>query len=165
MANHEHVIILKTGVAEWNNWRAENPDARPDLSWANLTGVDLAGANLEGANMKLAFCKGCTMDGAILRGANLYGTNLEGARLTGAVMAGANFEGAHLIGADLSGADLSGGAFKLANLREGVFENADLKGCSRLTAAQLEEAATLRGAKLDPLLLEQIAVSSPALLD
>ena len=103
--------------------------------------------------------------GLVAEGRSFEGADLRGALVVDSFLDGANFEGAHLIGANLSGADVSGGAFKLANLREAVFENADLKGCSKLTAAQLEEAATLRGAKLDPLLLEQISVSSPGLLD
>ena len=42
MANQEHVNILKSGAAEWNKWRADNPGAKPDFSWANLAGVDMA---------------------------------------------------------------------------------------------------------------------------
>ena len=38
MANDEHVAILKQGVDDWNAWRRENPDIRPDLSGANLRG-------------------------------------------------------------------------------------------------------------------------------
>ena len=44
MANNEHVALLKQGVDAWNAWRDENPDIRPDLSGANLSGADLRGA-------------------------------------------------------------------------------------------------------------------------
>ena len=57
MANQEHLDILKQGVDEWNKWRGENSEIRPDLF-----GADLRGANLDGANLR----------GADLRGAHLY---------------------------------------------------------------------------------------------
>jgi hypothetical protein len=41
MANDEHLKILREGVTAWNTWRAENPDAIPDLQDANLTGQKL----------------------------------------------------------------------------------------------------------------------------
>jgi hypothetical protein len=41
MANDEHVALLKQGVDAWNAWRRYNPDIRPDLSEANLSGADL----------------------------------------------------------------------------------------------------------------------------
>jgi hypothetical protein len=49
MANDEHVALLKQGVAAWNDawdaWRDENPDIRPDLSYADLSETNLKGAN------------------------------------------------------------------------------------------------------------------------
>ena len=51
MANQEHLDILKQGVDEWNKWRDENSEIRPDLSGANLAGADLDGAYLGGANL------------------------------------------------------------------------------------------------------------------
>ncbi len=45
MANPEHLAKLREGVAVWNAWRAENPDVRPDLNKANLTGAHLTGAD------------------------------------------------------------------------------------------------------------------------
>ena len=36
MANHEHVALLKQGVAGWNAWRKENPNVlHPDLAEAD----------------------------------------------------------------------------------------------------------------------------------
>ena len=46
MANDEHVALLKKGAAARNAWRNENPDIRPDLSYADLRGANLVGANL-----------------------------------------------------------------------------------------------------------------------
>ena len=46
MANDEHVAILKKGVDVWNKWRDKNPNIRPDLRQANLSGANLSGAIL-----------------------------------------------------------------------------------------------------------------------
>jgi len=51
MANKEQLAILKQGVAAWNKWREEHPDAKIDLRWAKLDGLDLSGANFHGANI------------------------------------------------------------------------------------------------------------------
>jgi integrase len=39
------VAILKEGVGAWNAWRAENPDIRPDLGRADLSGTNLTEAD------------------------------------------------------------------------------------------------------------------------
>ncbi|CAK8718194.1 hypothetical protein GKODMF_09780 [Candidatus Electrothrix gigas] len=44
MANREQLKILEQGVAAWNAWRGEHPDAKIDLRGAKL-GRDLSGAN------------------------------------------------------------------------------------------------------------------------
>ena len=49
MANQEHLAVLTQGVAEWNEWRSQYPEIRPDLSGANLSQVNLMGINLSGA--------------------------------------------------------------------------------------------------------------------
>ena len=87
-------------VDAWNSWRAENPQVKPDLSYAvmrgaNLPLVDLSGAELREADLVLA-----NLRGADLRHADLSGANLVGARLMGVDLAHAN-----LCGADLSTAE------------------------------------------------------------
>ena len=67
MANQEHLDILKQGVDEWNKWRGENSEIRPDLSGAYLREADLREANLFGANLR-----GADLGGADLRGARWY---------------------------------------------------------------------------------------------
>jgi uncharacterized protein YjbI with pentapeptide repeats len=54
MANEEPLMPLRRGVASWNQWRAENPEALPDLVRAGLRGLDLTGANLAYAQLKEA---------------------------------------------------------------------------------------------------------------
>ncbi|HEU5384123.1 MAG TPA: hypothetical protein VFV38_52685 [Ktedonobacteraceae bacterium] len=36
MANQEHVDLLKQGVEQWNAWREQNREIRPDLRGAYL---------------------------------------------------------------------------------------------------------------------------------
>ena len=72
MATPEHVEMLKRSVEEWNAWRDEHPDERPDLSEANLREADLHVANLQGADLQ----------GADLHGADLHGVDLSYAKLS-----------------------------------------------------------------------------------
>lgn len=111
MADEQHVTLLRRGVAEWNRWRADNPQATPDLTGAGLRGLDFSGANLAGAE---------------LTGADLRGTILEGSSLAGAELAAANLFKAVLDGADLGGANLRGVRFL---------------DCARLTAARYWQSA------------------------
>ena len=118
MANDEHVALLKQGVAAWNAWRVENPDIRPDLIQANLSGLDLSGArlyltdlidaNLFGAKLGGADLADANLSGADLSEANLLGANLSEAKLIKAKLAGASLMEATLVGADLTEADLTG---------------------------------------------------------
>ena len=139
MANHEHVALLKQGVAAWNAWRAENPNVHPDLisadlSEADLLGADLCEADLAEANLceaDLAEANLCEADlaeanlcEADLAEANLCEADLAEANLCEADLKGANLKGAHLREADLRGADLSG-----AILVEANFTGADLTSC------------------------------------
>src|SRR5215510_11219760 len=71
MANDEHVALLKQGVDAWNAWRRYNPDIRPDLSEANLSGADLRRAHLYGANLTRADLSEADLSGADLRRADL----------------------------------------------------------------------------------------------
>ena len=50
MADEEQLKILRQGIAAWNKWREENPEA-PDLRGADLRGAILVGADLCGANL------------------------------------------------------------------------------------------------------------------
>ena len=51
MADTEQVERLKRSVAEWNQWRQEHPEIRPDLSGADLSSANLSSADLSGANL------------------------------------------------------------------------------------------------------------------
>ncbi len=135
MANKEHVALLRKSVAEWNAWRREHHDLRPDLVGANLNG-----AKLDGAILRFAELTGAHLDNAHLDGANLDGASLNEACLLMACLRGANLSGANLIetnlsyanlrGANLSTADLRGANFHGANLGEADLGEADLVGAN-----------------------------------
>ena len=147
MANPGHLEILKQGVEQWNKWREEHPDVRPnlrevDLRWAKLTGAnlseayfgeanlseaDLGGVNLRLANLRRANLSGGHLRGAYFRGADLFGANLFGANLSGADLGEVYFLGASLRGADLSGAD-----FTKAQTRGTIFADVDLSAAKGL---------------------------------
>jgi hypothetical protein len=147
MANDEHVALLKQGVAAWNKWREENPDIRPDLSAAKLSGAILTEAQFGGANLSGAILIAATLNSANLSGATLSAANLSGAdliaatlimaNLSGANFSGADLNGAHLgeailIGANLNGADLVGANLIRANLSGANLSGADLSEATLL---------------------------------
>ena len=83
MANKQHLGLLKQGVEAWNQWRRENPDARPDLSQANLTGAHLVEADLSDTNLFWADLAHANLHKADFSRASLFGANLCGANLQG----------------------------------------------------------------------------------
>jgi len=149
MANQIQVDILKRGVPQWNRWRYEHPNARIDLSDADLAGLDLRNANFNAADLSDAVLKGATLDQAILVEARCPRTNLSCASLKGVTASRAHFGNADFVRADLTGAVLSGAFLMDAHLnyakcRETDFVaaelwGADLSGCD-LTAANLHGA-------------------------
>lgn len=141
---------LLRGVQAWNQWRRDNPEARPefrgaklgqatlrgaDLSRAILVGADLAGADLSGANLI-----GVNLIGADLSGANLKGATIKDAFLFEADLCGANLAGADLSGADLSEANLDSANLGAADLGEAFLWKAELRG-ARLTEANFRKAS------------------------
>ncbi len=125
MANPEHLIILKRGIEDWNRWRKERSEIRPDISQVNFNGVDLSRANFAGAFISDADLAGANISEADLRGAELIATNLFGANLHRADLSDAD-----LLDADLGAADLSHASLSHANLRRTNFRNANLRGAS-----------------------------------
>src|SRR5689334_13148530 len=96
-----HLEMLREGVEKWNAWRAENPELRPNLRLAILSGWALDNFDLRGA-----FLNRAQLTNARLKGAHLEGANLDSANLEGAVLRDAHLEGATLEEANLGGADL-----------------------------------------------------------
>ncbi|MGB5686928.1 MAG: pentapeptide repeat-containing protein, partial [Candidatus Electrothrix sp.] len=52
MANRKQLKILRQGIAAWNAWREDNPDAKIDLRGAKRDGWDLSGANFRQADIR-----------------------------------------------------------------------------------------------------------------
>ena len=146
MANPEHLAILKRGVEEWNAWREEHEEVRPDLSAANLRKANLRKANLREANLDKA-----NLSEAMLQEADLYKAHLGKAHLDGANLDQANLRAARLLGAHLRRASLRRAVLRVADLREADLRRADLRfadlGLANLGWVRLS-GATLFGAEL-----------------
>jgi uncharacterized protein YjbI with pentapeptide repeats len=136
MANQQHLDILAKGVEEWNAWREQEIDWRPDLSDVDLNDVDLSGADLRGAHLLGADLPGADLSRADLTIADLRDANLRGAILSEAKLGGADLSGADLSRANLSDADLSGAQLIAADLSRANLSGADLRGAT-LNAAEL----------------------------
>jgi hypothetical protein len=162
MANLLHLLRLKRGVKFWNRWRKENPDVRPNLRKADLSGADLRGADLREANLRQANLRQANLRQADLRRANLRGTDLSGATLSGATLSEATLSGATLSGATLRGTDLSLANLRWADLSRVDLREADLRGTDLsdaiLTGARLL-GATLSRARLSRVDLRETDLS------
>lgn len=137
MGNIHHLQHLGQGAGDWNAWRQQEPDVRPDLTSANLRGTNLAGMDLSRSLLSLANLGKAVLSGANLRDCNLPRASLEDADLSGAKLQGANLAGATLLRANFSGANL-----RMANLA-----GANLAGKMDLSGVDLT-GANLAGAKL-----------------
>lgn len=166
MANGEHLALLRQGVDAWNEWRANNPHIKPNLSFAtgnritireaklsgvdlsrtNLSRVDLSKADLIGAKLSDANLSEAYLSEVDLIGANLMGADLRGSDLISANLIGANLSQVYLSGADLSKANLSGADLIGAKLIGAKLSGTNLSGAN-LSGANLS-GAYLRGANL-----------------
>jgi uncharacterized protein YjbI with pentapeptide repeats len=131
MAVPEQVERLKHSVREWNQWRQDHPNLRPDLSGANLSSADLRRADLNKTDLSEVFLSGTTLSGADLSGADLSLADLSGATLSGADLHVANLSNAILEGTDLNSTNLSsaildGADLNSATLGFAFFNFADL---------------------------------------
>ncbi len=166
MANEEHLALLRQGVEAWNQWKANNPEIRPNLSFATgnritireakLSGVDLSQTNLSRVDLSRADLMGANLSEANLNQAYLSEVNLIGGDLSSADLSSADLTSANLIGVNLSKSYLSGADLRKANLSGVDFIEAKLIGAklsgANLSGANLREAnltgASLRGANL-----------------
>jgi len=131
MANPAHLAIVLKGRHGVSSWLSKNPEARLDLSNANLEGADLSGLNLGGVRQDESISKAVRnlpLSEQIARlerrAANLAGANLRGANLSYAVLIGTDFTGADLTGADLTDAVCSDSlGLSAANFSDATLES------------------------------------------
>ena len=151
MANEEYLALLKQGVDAWNEWKANNPDIRPNLSFATGKGINIRGAKLTGVDLSRANLSRADLSKADLIGSNLREANLNEAYLSSADLIGADLSEADLTSADLIGANLIGGNLTGVKLSGADLSKANLSGTD-LTGAKLIGAklsgTNLSGAKL-----------------
>ena len=174
MANEKHVELLKSGVEAWNKWRVENPDEKPDLTKANLSGAKISWANLSEANfseLRLTdrdypnlretdifrecciwedFTEGekyryVSLNWATLSGAELHAANLNKANLSKTDLSNAILSEADLSNADLGGAFLTGSKLDETTLNIANLQDADLRG----TRGLILDCNFVRGAQFD----------------
>jgi uncharacterized protein YjbI with pentapeptide repeats len=139
MANAEHVAVLDGGVDEWNKWRTEQGDLRPDLSEMTLTGRYLYGANLSWCNLSGTDLSGATLIRAKMLGASLCKAKLNEADCTsadlqlvalfGAEALCSTLCSANLLYAKLDGANLSGANLTNASLTGASVQGTNFRGC------------------------------------
>ena len=145
MADQKHVSILKTGTKAWNRWRDDNPNVRPDLSQAKLTGTYLYKADLSGVDLSEAKLIEADLRYADLRNSDLSDADLSEAKLFKADLSRALLYHAKLIEADLRYADLSEANLSYADLSEAKLDSAKLRKAELFAAAFI--AASLREAR------------------
>lgn len=143
MANQKHVDLLKLGWEQWNAWREQNQEIRPDLIGANLRLAELSWVNLREANLIVADLYGANLSKADLYQADLFEANLSRAYLaradlTLATLNRANLSEANLSEADLSFADLSEADLSRASISYTVFARVDLSKTKGLAEIEHE---------------------------
>ena len=119
--NQEHYNRLKEGANEWNKWRRQHPEIKPDLKKADLSGAFLVNANLDNANLANANLSSAMLNSVTFIGANLNGINLSNADLSNANLFGADLTGATFINPYLSRTD-----FTMTKVKSATFTDVDL---------------------------------------
>jgi len=131
MANPAHLAIVLKGRHGVSSWLSKNPEARIDLSNANLEGTNLSGVNLSGVRPDESISKAgknLPLSEQIARverrAATLAGANLRDANLSYAVLIGTDFTGADLTSADFTDAVFSDSlGLSAANFADATLEN------------------------------------------
>jgi tetratricopeptide (TPR) repeat protein len=143
--NPEHLALLKKSIQEFNAWRAENWNIKPDLSGADLRGMNLFQANLTDTNLASADLSDAILVSAEARSADFDHTNMSGSQCQGvnfslSNMTRASFHGANLTGSslqncclvevDFTNSDCTGALFNNSNMQNSTFYDAKVKGAN-----------------------------------
>jgi uncharacterized protein YjbI with pentapeptide repeats len=129
------------GIAEWNQWRKENPKEEILFELANLEE-----RYLHNVNLSYAILWDAHFENAKLGGANMKGANLNWAHLERGELVGARLECAKLIYTDLKGANLSEAHLENTIMHWACLEDSELIG-THLEGARMH-AATVNGSTL-----------------
>jgi len=142
MAGIDHLQLLRSGTGNWNRWRVENPNSKPDLDGADLRGADLKGGNLSSVNLFEADLSNANLVNTNFRNADLSRSTLDDADLSDADLQNANARFARLRNANLTsanlcflnlqGADLRGAVLQAAEFGQTVLADTDLTGAKHL---------------------------------
>jgi len=143
MANPEHLEILQQGVEQWNKWRKEHLEIRPDLRKGELERANLHGAYLNEADLEKADLFRADLSHANLREAKLRRANLGGAYLNEADLEKADLFRADLDEANLTRAKLSGADFTGARAGATIFADVDLSVAKGLETVQHDGPSTV----------------------
>lgn len=147
MSNRQFVALLDQGARAWNDWREQQPEARPVLAHGDFRAADLSYLNLADAEVRHVDFGGARLLHAVCTGASLGHLSFAGADLTGA-----DFRGAHLRHIDFSDADLSWSNLRGADVAHSNFTAGMLMGAD-LRDAHVHhchfDRANLIGAQLD----------------
>ncbi|HET9766424.1 MAG TPA: toll/interleukin-1 receptor domain-containing protein [Thermoanaerobaculia bacterium] len=182
MPNLEQLEILTRGADHWNRWRSGHPEALPDLSGANLSGVDLRGANLAAARLRQADLTGADLGVSVeshqdlltvfglpgpapvsFRLTDLRDADLEGASLKSAILTATDLRNANLRQADLSLAVLGSYSLEPGVLSRRLIFPVNLEG-AQLQGALLYRT-TIQGAILRNALLDGALIAESRFLD
>jgi uncharacterized protein YjbI with pentapeptide repeats len=170
MAIAQHVKILRQGSPVWNDWRRRNPEVRPNLIEATLSGFDFRGFNLKGTDLRSADLTEATLEQVDLSHSHPPNDHkMKGEELCDGFfgpntvrIVPSDLGGAVLTRANLSRADLSHAKLQRANLEGAELHHALLSWCdltkARLRGARLHEVnlvgAKVRSADLQETLLD-----------
>lgn len=102
--NETQLNLLKSGVAQWNQWSLYGGRGGEDI---DLTGADLSGLDLTDAFLRFADLSGANLSGTNLHDADLISVNFSNANLTGVNLTDTTLDDTNFSNADLTGADFS----------------------------------------------------------
>jgi uncharacterized protein YjbI with pentapeptide repeats len=135
LTNPEHASLIRRNVTDWNAWRQQYPEVRPDLRGAELRGLNLDGADLRATDLREADLTNTSLLSVDLSQADLRWSILLQANLNKVKAHFAQFDEASgfeatMIQADLTSASLCNVNLNGTNLNSAILTKANLQGAS-----------------------------------
>ena len=168
MKPHTEALFKNMEISNWNlrgaNLLHRNMKGVQGIN-INLSKAKLWQANLSDAYLRQSNFSGADFGEANLSRAYLREVDLSKARMTYADLSGADLSQVNFSGADMWHVDLSSAYAETLNLSGAFLYKANLSGMREISVEQLLEARTLRGAKLDDHIRQEIQRRKPNLLE